>query len=285
MKRIVTALFLFLAFCQWGISQRSYIIAGQTDSMIYTSFVPACVVIPTGNSTSQEADAGIDLNHDGIYDLSYHFYWRRCSPSCSLDTTAIIPLVNLYVSCTLDTTTSEYFSCPTGYLPVAKTFLSGDTLSNLPTDLWQNGFTTISWEQVDGDGYYYCKLNTNQPSTAIYYFVKMIANGDTLLGYIHMHGDSIFDYAIQGPQSVYIVSGIKEQSAMESSKIYPVPCHNQLTIQAADYLSYNLYDIAGRMMLFGSSKIINTENLVPGPYFLMLETRNGSIFKQVFKVE
>jgi hypothetical protein len=234
-------------------------------------------------SSSLKGAMAIDLNHDGADDLVYSHSWYHEGPGGDLDSMEIQPLTSIFISCILDTMErGNGFYCSPGYFPVARAFLNGETLIDSSTGIWQNVSTAIFVDASSASGFYYCRLGLVQWTTPVYFFLKMITNTDTLLGYIHVFKDTILDYAIQGPQAYYNLTSVNSP-ALKNIELYPIPCKNQFMILADDYIGYNLYDLSGQALLSGSTKVVNTAKLPQGPYIIMLKTREGPVFKQIVK--
>ncbi len=123
-----------------------------------------------------------------------------------------------------------------------------------------------------------------------YYFLKVVTNTDTLLGYLHFKSNgsglgTILAYAIEGSDSTIIISSVNDVSPSNIS-IYPNPFTNQINIITEKPFEYEIADYMGRAVLSGKSdKIINTAQLSAGGYFLILKSEEILSVKKIVKLE
>lgn len=267
---------LFFLSVLFSSSQGEFIIAGQTQDMIYTDFVPD-YKIQTLNTS-----AVLDLNHDGINDIEVHLSYPQ-TPS----------LTYLYFLGDAKRCLVQNF-LGGGMDEVGNKYSFGDTLS-FDSD------SIIFWQRYSSS---VCKIaetcipffngcyetDTVSDLTAdYYYFVRFKVSADTLYGYIHLSFDSnlratIYDFACQGPQSSYILSVLDDNFLSNNVKVSPALFSNYLHVDAPDKSEFSLYDLTGKEVMVWTDKIVKTEFLESGVYLLVVQTGHGRMSKKVVKL-
>jgi hypothetical protein len=275
MKIFHSILFIVL-FSINSFSQNNYIIAGQIQNMMFTDFIPKNYNYPS-----------IDLNHDGIIDLE--FLYSNSQPGGIgggfTEKTSVITSPDCYVSCVYRKPLSAtLYNCDTSFHLVGSRFSTNDTMIDYNDSSWQSG--TILLERYSLAANKTCVIRDETDSNLIphYFFLKLINDNDTLLGYIHFRtgNGALYDYACQGNESYFVIN--HNESPPSNINIYPIPFRNYLNIKSSYKLDYELHDVTGKIILSGNSDFINTESLRAGTYLLFLKNERVSFCKKIVKI-
>jgi hypothetical protein len=285
--------------CANLLCQSNFIIAGQTDSMIYTAYN-----LPYGSDLNNfyqdcltnfgvPVTMSIDFTQRGNSDCIAQAFCENQDPAQTWQWETLVTDTNCLILGITDSNIvymNQY--CLHGINAIcAKRFLKGDTLYANSTGPWLSG-TLYTQGSFDccwfGD--------SSRPFVdSSYYFAKLIVNGDTLLAYLCLQDilpscvywatpGNLYSYACQGNQSYHVVNSIKENKDVNDFKLFPIPFNNQLNIIAAAPLKYSLYDIAGNLILSGSGPVVETNNISPGSYFIEIGSGSSKTYKRVVKI-
>lgn len=274
-------------------AQTDFITAGQSTGMIFTDYVPDYNFPLTLSSNVaynySDGSVDIDLNRNGTNDLTllYHHSDGLAASSSSYSSTNLVTHTNCYVYCISDTSHGNYCNGNT-YQWIGKKYSVFDTLQTVNDSAWQSG--TVKIESSFSVMGYGCSLFDHSFGDTIpdrrYYFVRLIESGDTLLGFIQLSTNHIiYDYAIQGIQSIFNITSISKINSENDVRVYPIPFTNQLNINTDSNIEYFLYDIWGNEVLTGSSKTIDANSLSNGIYSLLIRREGVTTFRKVVKVK
>ncbi len=290
MKVVITLLSILIAVPSIS-AQTNYIIAGQTENMIFSDFIPD-YSIPIqyeiggcGLPNHSRGTLGLDINKDGTNDLT--IVVDQCS-SLGGGTFEIsfVTSTATYVYAVFDTTQihqGTYGSCDTLHQFVAKKFSERDTLFDSINVNWQSGEVLVA-SYFSLTGGLTCNLSDRTPIDTPYYFIKIISGGDTSLGFVHFRNE-LLDYACQGPESTFIISSLEEIKDQRDVLIYPVPFTDYLIVESPFPLGYQIINTTGKIMLYGTYESqINTESLCAGYYLIKLRSENDYITKPLIKI-
>ena len=83
--------------------------------------------------------------------------------------------------------------------------------------------------------------------------------------------------------NLILIVGMEDQ--LESSlQIFPNPAHNQLNIRTANQITgVSFFDMLGKRIFKGTSKVIDIETLETGVYVIEIQTTAGTVFRKFIK--
>lgn len=289
MKSTLLLLLVSLLSSFHASAQTHFIIAGQTQGMIFTDYVPD-YNFPTPPVTLSTPWTGqgnilLDINHDSISDFQiYHYHDYLTTPTYS---ETIITALNSNSVLAQNETCGEPAGIPI-IRNVAMRYTASDTCHFIST-LWNASayiYASSSCQSQSSPCNYTCYDNpTLADYSRGYYFIRVTVGTDTLLGYIHFEiGSKILDYAIEDPTSSYINTSINDLSNNKSITTYPNPFTNQININYTKPFEYQITDYIGRVVLAGrAEKTINTEQLPSGNYLLVIKNEETYSVKKIVK--
>lgn len=263
---------------------QSYILAGQTQGLIYTDYSPdQQIAFPPSNPGfgSHYASFFIDINHDGQNDFVIDRYnSSNLGGGSSSESTGGLNGNQVH------STVSRYIFGLIGGSPpdtsvqiVAKRFSVGDTLQNFADTLWKSSCNLFrNYYLANTSGYV---VDTTSPGQ--YFLVRLFSGTDTLFGYIHVtNGGLLYDMACQGTPAQYVIASLSDEITSPVC-VYPTMFSEKL--QISEKADYWLSDYYGREIERGSgTKEINTASCVPGVYFLKVQFEGVFYTHKVFKV-
>lgn len=219
-----------------------------------------------------------------------------------------------YSGCS-DTSTYPIYCQPpvNGYATVAKNYAAGDTFYlnapiswlGYPIDTCVATADTVGWlisacELVDSsvvNTSYYCSGDGANPPY-IYYCFKLIINNDTLLGYLHLsqfyvhdNGEGgvtggplyLYDFAVQGVQSIDTITAINDVSNQPIVNVFPNPFNQVLHISGNKHYTYSIYSINGTLIKTGDNQDIDASEMAQGFYILELKNEDGVSMQKIAK--
>lgn len=266
------------------LSAQSYILAGQTQGLIYTDYDPDQQIAfpPSGPGTgSHYADFYVDIDHDGQDDFVVNRYnSTNLGGGSSLESITGLNGNQVYA------TVSRYIFGLIGGSPpdtsvqiVAKRFSLGDTLINFADTLWRSSSNLFrNYYLANTSGYVVDTTNPGQ-----YFLVRIVSVTDTLLGYIHVtNGGLLYDMACQGNSAQYVIASLFDED-ITMPCVYPTFFSDKLFF--SEKSNYWLLDDLGRMIERGNAaNEVNTASISSGIYFLKLQIGNTSAIYKVIKV-
>ncbi|MCX6199572.1 MAG: T9SS type A sorting domain-containing protein [Bacteroidetes bacterium] len=284
MKRFYFVLLITAFSAFHATAQTHFITAGQTQGMIFTDYVPDANIFNFENGIVTKS---LDLNHDGIVDISFNhmnnfqfplggearYYLQTFSPT-------------IQISAIIDT--GRGVNCIGQTFYTVKVYHQNDTVSNNQLE-WLDSFIYV-YHIVIGGGNEICGFGNVISTDSNYFFTgRVISINDTSLFYVHLgvwdHYEYIFDYAIEGSDSTLIISSAKDLSSSSNISISPNPFTNQLNISIQKPFDYQITDYIGRVVLQGrAERIINTEELAAGNYLLVIKNEETYSVKKIVNV-
>lgn len=293
MRRCIPIALIFISGMLTLHSQSDFILAGQDTGLMRTNVLWGYLIPHIANvyDSYYVGTVYLDLNNDGVNDLQIGWEWM-IGCDINIEYLYIKPeQEGIQLLCGYDTGI-DYYNCNQRIYQCSKAYSSGDTIRN-ETSTWLDSTETIFYSYWDCAciGCCYDPIQNNLQTDSNYYIAgRMINNSDTSLFYLHLGANyayMLYDYAIEGMDTsitTFLPTSVTDVTRPQTTRVYPNPFTNQIVFTGGKSMEFAICDYLGRTVMSGKSeRIINTAQLIPGVYVLILKDEQNYLSTRIVK--